>query len=383
LAYAVATGLVPPQAPFFPAAWLNQERFLAFVGIPIQFFRTLCALGMAAGIWRLYRQTAAATTDSAHRFQRRLFAGTGALLLLTGWWAANWRGKTVDAEMRTRLVDQAIAIARTVTPEEAAALSFTAADATHPVFLRIGANFAAYGQAIGLRSIYTFALRHGQIVFGPESLAEADPWASPPGTAYQTPAPEDWQILRGDLPPHTQGPRTDEYGTFVSALAPVNDRQTGVPLMVVGLDIAAGEWQAYILRARLTPIVFTLAMLTTLLAGGLALLLRERLVPERQQLLRHTETAVAAACGLALTAAVVYLAHDGELRLGREQFRQQAQAQATAVSGAVQDLLDTHLAGLARFCEANSPPAAARFHAYAAPLARRRAAIQFYPEFNT
>ena len=42
--YALACGLVPNPAPFFPAAWLNYDSFLALTGSPIQLWRGVLAV---------------------------------------------------------------------------------------------------------------------------------------------------------------------------------------------------------------------------------------------------------------------------------------------------------------------------------------------------
>ena len=43
-AYGVLGGLIVPAAPWPPAAWFNQDDFLAVVGLPVQVFRAVCAL---------------------------------------------------------------------------------------------------------------------------------------------------------------------------------------------------------------------------------------------------------------------------------------------------------------------------------------------------
>jgi PAS domain-containing protein len=51
-AYGVLGGLIVPQAPG-PAAWLNQEGFLAAVGVPVQIFRAGCAVMIAFSMARV------------------------------------------------------------------------------------------------------------------------------------------------------------------------------------------------------------------------------------------------------------------------------------------------------------------------------------------
>lgn len=45
--YGIFSGLVVPQAGFLPASVLNYTLFLNNIGIPVQVFRTLCAIVIA------------------------------------------------------------------------------------------------------------------------------------------------------------------------------------------------------------------------------------------------------------------------------------------------------------------------------------------------
>ena len=71
----------------------------------------------------------------------------------------------------------------------------------------------------------------------------------------------------------------DRYGTFVSALTPLLDPQSGEVLMVVGMDILATDWQAQLDAAGRKPLLFTLLISLLLLTGVLAVRLRNRQQP--------------------------------------------------------------------------------------------------------
>lgn len=45
--YSILTGVIVPKADFFPANIINKEVFLSLIGVPIQFFRMICAIGAA------------------------------------------------------------------------------------------------------------------------------------------------------------------------------------------------------------------------------------------------------------------------------------------------------------------------------------------------
>jgi hypothetical protein len=161
--------------------------------------------------------------NSEETFRQWILLFLSLLLFSTGLWTARESGQQTDLRMRRELASQARNIAASINPADVRSLSFTAEDTENPDFKRFGAQLKAYTKAVGLRSLYTMALRDGQIVFGPESLSPDDPLASPPGTVYQTPTEKDFEIFRtGDAA--VQGPATDEYGRFVTASVPIIDR---------------------------------------------------------------------------------------------------------------------------------------------------------------
>ncbi len=198
-----------------------------------------------------------------------------ALSLALGLYASHWRGKSVDEVMRNQLLQQTLGIARTINPALAHKLHFSEADLDAPAFAYIREQLIAHGATIESRGIYTMKLVDGQILFGPENYPEDDPMASPPGTVYEEPEPEDFQVFinkRADV----FGPFQDEYGVFVSALAPVLDTSTNEVIMVVGMDILADDWQSYLNRARRGPLFTTLLVILMQLAGGAAVYWRNR-----------------------------------------------------------------------------------------------------------
>ncbi len=202
-------------------------------------------------------------------------AATLALLLALDWWAGGQRAASRDSEMRVRLLRQATELAQAINPELAGKLTFTRADQGTPAYEIIRAEMIAMGRTIPQRGIYSMALREGKLYFGPESYPKNDPMASPPGTVYEQPSAENLRIFR-DRHPITEGPVADEFGTFVSAMAPVLDPRNGEVIMVVGLDVLAGDWQAQVAAARRGPLLAALGVILLLLASGVAVRWRNR-----------------------------------------------------------------------------------------------------------
>jgi len=51
--YSVFGGLIVPKADFFPASVINNVSFLNLFGVPVQFFRALCAVMLAWSCWQI------------------------------------------------------------------------------------------------------------------------------------------------------------------------------------------------------------------------------------------------------------------------------------------------------------------------------------------
>ena len=231
-----------------------------------------------------------------------------AMLLALGFWAAGSRARSVDVRLRANLLQQVLGIAKNINPELARKLTFTAADKGTPAFERIREQMIQAGKLIPQRGIYSMALHNGHIVFGPENYPEDDPQASLPGTVYQEASLAFLQIFK-DKSPLTEGPSSDEFGTFVSAVAPVLDPNTNEVLMVVGIDIDADDWQARVNAASRGPTLTTSALCLIFLGGIWAVRRRNRQIkPDTLHLKKWivAPTALSVMIGIAFFAVYQY-----------------------------------------------------------------------------
>jgi hypothetical protein len=67
LCYGFFAGIVVPAAGFFPASIINYAVFLDKVGVPVQLFRTLCAVALAYSVTRILSIFEWETIDSLRR----------------------------------------------------------------------------------------------------------------------------------------------------------------------------------------------------------------------------------------------------------------------------------------------------------------------------
>jgi PAS domain S-box-containing protein len=144
------------------------------------------------------------------------------------------------------------------------------------------------------------------------------------------------------------GPYQDEYGVFVSAFAPVFDPATGKIIMVVGVDAETTDWVNRVNRARVTPLLFTVALLTVVVIGYALMIWRERRSRSAHRL-RHLEAATVMSFVAVLTVSIAFLAHTVEVTAAHQMFSQVAHSEAAHINEAAQVLQTSKLEGLAGF----------------------------------
>ncbi|MFA7368931.1 MAG: PAS domain S-box protein, partial [Kiritimatiellales bacterium] len=315
--------------------------------------------------------------DALLRFSSRLAGREGYVVIfltvlmiaLAGLWAAKQSGQDAELQMRRDLVRQAAGIAATANPADLRALSFTAEDKTKPEFQRLCAQLRAYAELTGINSLYTMALRNGQVVFGPENLPEKHPYASPPGTVYKRPAQKDFDIFETGSP-QIQGPRGDEYGTFVTATAPVFDARTGEVLAVIGIDVEAAVWQASVRRAQWIPAGIALVLLFVLLLNWLTLKHRHHHSPRRSGRRRYAEPVLCTVFMSVLTLVLAVSFDQAERRSRKESFRELAQVHASACAQEFYDLRN-RIDQLVDFFESSDDVSREEFSSYCKNLVQQ------------
>lgn len=284
------------------------------------------------------------------------------LLGTAGMWGAKEAGSRTDMRMRRELVRQAVLVASAIPTEEAQELSFALEDLKKPEYHRLCNYLKAYSELVGLKSIYTIALRDdGTLVFGPESL---DPES--PGDIYLQPSEKDFFPFR-NAEPVVMGPFTDEYGSFVSALAPVIHPRTGEVLMTVGIDIDTADWNARVRKAQWGPLLLVIILLAMLFVGGVLMKRRGVTSSNTSCPLRHTETAICAIISLLLTLGITLFFADQERLQRVGTFYSAARLKAEVYSKGFQALAET-LSMLADFFESSEYITAEEFSTVCDPI---------------
>lgn len=296
-----------PGANLFPANLLNQQILSSELVFFLLSLRLIPMLAVPILVWLAINNQLVKTEPTNH--YHHWFLGGVLLVIISGsYWITNSSGKATDEHLRSTLLTQVSLIARQINPNHIKSLAFNQDDIKSPKFQRLSNQMKAYADAIGFRSLYSMAIRDGNIIFGPESLLEDDPYASPPGTVYLQPTAKIWEIFETGEP-FSVGPYTDEYGTFVSAMAPVKDLQTGEVLLVIGVDLPADRWQAEIAQNRMLPLLLVMLFCVLLFPSSIYLVKHKRTTPHQSVWMLQSEVLITALAGILITLALAALTH--------------------------------------------------------------------------
>ncbi len=270
LCYALLTCVIVPTASFFPANVITEERFVELTQIPIQIPRSICILAMAFLLWFYRLSVGRVVAEKLGIVQQERYLGKAAIglivLMITGGISTQHLGKRADQHRRHEIITNAKIVAAGLSAEEIASLTATNADLTNPDAIRIRNELVEIANADPeFRYAYIIRKQGPQVIFvmDTESIMWAEkhdegPALAVPGELYSDPGPVVLSLFEhgGTV---VEGPETDPpWGVLVSALVGIRDPNTGDVTNIVGIDIAADDWEQMIGRARLPGLLITL-----------------------------------------------------------------------------------------------------------------------------
>ncbi len=178
-----------------------------------------------------------------------------------------WTAIQTDRMMRDELlIDARIGFAG-INITDVSGLTGSSADLTAPVYREMKEQLSEIRSADPhLRFAYLIGRRSdGTYFFFVDSEPPESADYSPPGQDYPEVTPLIISVFtRGDA--LTEGPASDRWGTWVSAIVPVDDPETGRRIAVFGIDQDATDWFWQIAGVCLTPVAVTLLVLAMVLS---------------------------------------------------------------------------------------------------------------------
>ena len=187
------------------------------------------------------------------------------LMLLTAAGATCWIVRQADREMRENLLKQAQTVAQTISLERIKALSGTHTDLDSPDYLAVKQQLVSIQKTLEkCRFVYlTGHQSDGTVFFFADSEPVNSRDYSPPGQVYEE-APETFLRVFNTRATLTDGPYSDRWGTWITALVPLTDPANGNRIAVLGLDMDARTWKWEIMAHVALPAGSTLAVLILL-----------------------------------------------------------------------------------------------------------------------
>ena len=111
-----------------------------------------------------------------------------------------------------------------------------------------------------IRFAYLMAERNGELVVLMDSESPDSPDYSPPGQVYDEADDWVWVPFRTGETVITP-PISDRWGTWISALVPIKDPESGEIIAIFGIDYSASEWQAALWKQMIPDITVVIVVL--------------------------------------------------------------------------------------------------------------------------
>ena len=261
-AYAVTAGLIVPDAPFFPACYLNVDSFQRVVEIPVQIVRAVPAILISAALW-VYdqqRRRKVVTVDqwpvSYHGAQMVLSL---VLVLAAGWVVTEMAGKHTERDIRRDVLIQTRVTASLTAPEIARVLTSTNPAAWQANQQRLQWHLEEVrGANAQFRWVHVLTLDEDTkaVAIIASAPASGPSRAATQGTPYENPPPGLYAAFAGEA--GLVGPYAHESGLYLTGFAPVRDVATARIDAVLALDLSARQLEKDVAEIRLATIAVTL-----------------------------------------------------------------------------------------------------------------------------
>jgi PAS domain S-box-containing protein len=187
--------------------------------------------------------------------------------MLLAWWAVH----RADSAMRLGLLRQTKMVAQAVRVDRLLALTGTVADLDTPGYLQIKELLSSVKKAdTRCRFIYLMGRKpDGQVFFFVDNEPVGSKDESPAGQIYEEISPEFLPVFDEKISA-TVGPVTDRWGTWITALVPMIDPDSGDLVSVMAMDIDARNWNWDLASQAALPVGILFLLITSAIVVLLA-----------------------------------------------------------------------------------------------------------------
>lgn len=211
--------------------------------------------------------------------------GAAAAILIAGVLIFMWTAKWAERMLRADLLTQAREVAPTLNIKRIQMLSGTEQDLNSPDYLLLKKQLDGIRKAnTKYRFVYLMGRKaDGTVFFFVDSEPADSKDYSPPGQVYEE-VPEGSRHAFNTKTEAVEGPVTDRWGVWISALVPIIDLETGDLVAVLGIDTDAGDWKWNVAARAALPVGL---MLLLFIGMGAALIAARRTVAQPKPVLRR------------------------------------------------------------------------------------------------
>ena len=178
------------------------------------------------------------------------------LLLLAAVGLFAWRMVArADRNLRADLLQQSLAVARTLNLGQITALTGSPVDLEIPAYRQLKEHLIALRSTLQqCRFLYLMDQKpDGTIFFLVDSEPVISKDYSPPGQVYAE-VPAGYRRVFATRGASVEGPFTDRWGIWVSGVVPLVDAKSGELLAVLGMDIDARDWKWKVAAQAALPV---------------------------------------------------------------------------------------------------------------------------------
>ncbi len=281
--YGLLIGLIPSFAPWPPASFLNETQLASLTGLPAQLWRGLCVSFVAVLLWWQYRRGQEEALARKGRLVWWHYLRYGipmvSAMLIAGWFVTYELGQVEDGRLRADLLWRARMLASALDREHLERLTGTHADLASPDYQVIKSQLMALRREDDRARFYYVAGLNSsnEIMFLADSEPPGSKDISLPGDLYPA-ATETFRNVFLNGVSATEGPVSDQWGQWISALAPVKVAP-GQRRLVVGLDMTREDWAVRIAGRRMWPILVQM-MLMFMIIGAFIVVQRLQLLAD-------------------------------------------------------------------------------------------------------
>jgi signal transduction histidine kinase len=163
--------------------------------------------------------------------------------------------------VRTMLAERSETVASALDSTDVAQLQGTSADKSSDVYKELKTKLASIKASnSNARGLYLTGERNDRLFFYVDSESPSSDYYSPPGEYYDDATAEFKGVFKTGRSV-VEGPVKDDFGTFISGLAPIFDDSGKNVIAVVGIDVDASKYFQGIVIATLSPIFSGLSLL--------------------------------------------------------------------------------------------------------------------------